>query len=50
MMEKGELVTDEMVLGLIQDKIESPECRFGFILDGFPRNLHQAKEVKKTVC
>ena len=44
-MESGALVTDEIVVGIIKDAIKSPECRRGFILDGFPRTVVQAKKV-----
>ncbi len=42
-MEAGQLVSDKIVLGLISEKLASPELSNGFILDGFPRNLAQAK-------
>ncbi len=41
-MTRGELVPDNVVIGLIEEKIGSPECQKGFILDGFPRTTHQA--------
>ena len=44
-MAKGEFVDDELVLSLVSKKIESIECNNGFILDGFPRNLSQAKSL-----
>lgn len=44
-MEKGALVPDELVNGIVQEAIEKPECRNGFILDGYPRTLEQAKAV-----
>tara|TARA_B100001113_G_scaffold353413_1_gene357661 strand:- start:2448 stop:3089 length:642 start_codon:yes stop_codon:yes gene_type:complete len=44
-MAKGEFVDDELVLSLVSKKIESEECKRGFILDGFPRNLTQAKSL-----
>ncbi|CAI5728651.1 unnamed protein product [Hyaloperonospora brassicae] len=43
-MESGALVTDEIVVGIIKDAIKSSECRRGFILDGFPRTVVQAKK------
>ncbi|MEZ5817882.1 MAG: adenylate kinase [Hyphomicrobiaceae bacterium] len=41
-MEKGELVPDEVVIKIISDRIDEPDCQKGFILDGFPRTLAQA--------
>lgn len=41
-MEKGELVPDEIVIKIISDRIDQPDCQNGFILDGFPRTLAQA--------
>ena len=38
-MKKGELVPDELVIGLIRDKLDAPECQRGVLLDGFPRTL-----------
>lgn len=42
-MEAGQLVTDEIVVGIISDRIDQPDAKDGFILDGFPRNLAQAE-------
>jgi adenylate kinase len=42
-MEAGQLVTDEIVVGIISDRIDQPDAKEGFILDGFPRNLAQAE-------
>ena len=42
-MERGELVSDELMVGLIEDRIAQPDCAKGFILDGFPRTQAQAE-------
>jgi adenylate kinase len=42
-MDAGKLVGDDVVVGIVAEAIKGPECRRGFILDGFPRTVNQAK-------
>ncbi len=42
-MESGELVPDEIMIGLVNDRINQPDCVNGFLLDGFPRTIPQAE-------
>ena len=42
-MDAGRLVSDEIVLGIIRERLRKPDADNGFILDGYPRNLSQAK-------
>lgn len=42
-MSAGKLVPDEVVIGIVRDKLAAPECAPGFILDGFPRTAGQAE-------
>ncbi len=48
-MESGALVTDEIVIGIISDRIEEDDCAKGFILDGFPRTVVQAEALTKLL-
>ena len=41
-MERGDLVSDEIIMSIIEERIKKPDCQKGFILDGFPRTLNQA--------
>ena len=48
-MDRGELVSDQVVIGIVEERIEQPDCKPGFILDGFPRTLAQAAALDKLL-
>ncbi len=48
-MDKGELVTDDVVIGIIEERLVDEDCSEGFILDGFPRTVKQADALEKTL-
>ncbi|MGD9387180.1 MAG: adenylate kinase [Gammaproteobacteria bacterium] len=48
-MEAGQLVSDDIVLGILKDRIAQPDAANGFILDGFPRNLSQAAALEDVL-
>ncbi len=48
-MDKGELVPDEVVIGIIRDRITEPDCEKGYILDGFPRTIAQAEALDEML-
>nr|MDO8099732.1 adenylate kinase [Candidatus Njordarchaeota archaeon] len=48
-MNRGALVPDEVVIGIIEERIKQEDCKQGFILDGFPRTLAQAEALEKLL-
>ncbi len=48
-MEKGQLVPDEITIQMVLERLAEPDCKNGAILDGFPRNLEQAKALDKAM-
>lgn len=46
-VDNGKLVPDEVVIGIVEDRIKKPDCAGGFILDGFPRTIAQAEALEK---
>jgi adenylate kinase len=48
-MDTGQLVPDDVVIDLIKERIRQADCKAGFILDGFPRNIMQAEKLSETL-
>ncbi len=49
LIDKGNFVPDEMIIALISERLDEPDCKEGFILDGFPRTLPQAKALDELL-
>jgi adenylate kinase len=49
-MDKGELVPDEVIIGIVEDRLKQPDCIPGFILDGFPRTVPQAEALDRALA
>ena len=47
-IEAGGLVPDEVVIGLVKDRLDNDDCKNGYVLDGFPRTIAQAEELDKV--
>ena len=45
-MDSGALVSDELIIGLVKDRLQQPDCRKGYLFDGFPRTIPQADALK----
>lgn len=50
LLDAGDFVPDEIVEQIVADRIEQPDARNGFLLDGFPRTVHQAEALDSTLC
>ena len=48
-MDRGDLVPDELILGIMEKRFLEPDCQKGFLLDGFPRTIPQAEALKKML-
>lgn len=49
-MDAGQLVSDDIVLGIIKERLAQPDARIGFVLDGFPRNIPQAEALDTVLA
>ena len=45
-MDRGDLVSDDIIIGLVKDRIQADDCKRGFLFDGFPRTIPQAEAMK----
>lgn len=48
-MDQGLLVPDEVTIGIVKDRLSQPDCKEGFLLDGFPRTVPQAEALDRTL-
>ena len=49
-MDRGALVPDDVIIGLVRERLQSLDCARGYILDGFPRTVAQAEALEKTLA
>jgi adenylate kinase len=49
-MDRGDLVTDDIVVGIIAERLDAPDCAKGVVFDGFPRTIKQAKELDSLLA
>ena len=47
-MDSGQLVSDEIIIGLVNERLKEPDCKNGYLFDGFPRTIPQAEAMKKA--
>lgn len=48
-IDKGELVPDDVTIGIVEERLQQPDCKIGFLLDGFPRTLAQAEALDQIL-
>jgi len=49
-MKRGDLVPDSLIMGIMEKRLQEPDCKNGFLLDGFPRTIPQAEALKKLLA
>ena len=49
-MDAGKLVPDEVINAMVEDRLQQPDCQKGYLLDGYPRTLVQAKEFERIAA
>src|SRR3954463_10680305 len=49
-MDAGQLVSDDIIIGLVSERLKEADCRQGYLFDGFPRTIPQAEALKRTGC
>ncbi|OGQ95055.1 MAG: adenylate kinase [Deltaproteobacteria bacterium RIFOXYD12_FULL_57_12] len=49
-MKRGDLVPDSLIMGIMEKRLQAPDCQKGFLLDGFPRTVPQAEELKALLA
>ncbi len=47
-MDAGQLVSDDIIIGLVKERVTQPDCKSGYLLDGFPRTIPQANAMKEN--
>jgi len=47
-MDRGDLVSDDIIIGLVKERIQAPDCQKGFLFDGFPRTIPQAEAMRHS--
>jgi len=48
-MKRGDLVPDDLIMGIMEKRLQEPDCQKGFLLDGFPRTIPQAEALKELL-
>jgi adenylate kinase len=49
-MKRGDLVPDSLIMGIMENRLQEPDCQKGFLLDGFPRTIPQAEALKELLA